>query len=188
MGKNVVIIGTQWGDEGKGKLVDLLTENVEAVVRFQGGHNAGHTLVINGEKTVLHLIPSGILRDNVQCMIGNGVVFAAFVPSVGREIARGGRYDNIGAVFGRARPATGFSADLKLLSSLSKQSCQIEQRELIFAPHSDDVALNEKIRDLRARQQAVVQQLPGQTGSAKDLGCTSILELDNQSWVVRPLA
>ncbi len=117
-----------------------------------------------------------------------GVVFAAFVPSVGREIARGGRYDNIGAVFGRARPATGFSADLKLLSSLSKQSCQIEQRELIFAPHSDDVALNEKIRDLRARQQAVVQQLPGQTGSAKDLGCTSILELDNQNWVVRPLA
>lgn len=117
-----------------------------------------------------------------------GVVFAAFVPSVGREIARGGRYDNIGAVFGRARPATGFSADLKLLSSLSKQSCQVERRELIFAPHSDDVALNEKIRDLRARQQAVVQQLPGQTGSAKDLGCTSILELDNQNWVVRPLA
>lgn len=76
MGKNVVIIGTQWGDEGKGKLVDLLTENVEAVVRFQGGHNAGHTLVINGEKTVLHLIPSGILRDNVQCMIGNGVVLS----------------------------------------------------------------------------------------------------------------
>jgi len=117
-----------------------------------------------------------------------GVVFAAFVPSVGREIARGGRYDNIGAVFGRARPATGFSADLKLLSSLGKQSCQIEQRELIFAPYSDDVALSEKIRDLRARQQAVVQQLPGQTGSAKDLGCTSILELDNQNWVVRPLA
>jgi adenylosuccinate synthase len=76
MGKNVVIIGTQWGDEGKGKLVDLLTERVEAVVRFQGGHNAGHTLVIRGEKTVLHLIPSGILRDNVQCMIGNGVVLS----------------------------------------------------------------------------------------------------------------
>jgi len=76
MGKNVVIIGTQWGDEGKGKLVDLLTDQVEAVVRFQGGHNAGHTLVINGEKTVLHLIPSGILRDNVQCMIGNGVVLS----------------------------------------------------------------------------------------------------------------
>jgi ATP phosphoribosyltransferase regulatory subunit len=117
-----------------------------------------------------------------------GVVFAAFVPSVGREIARGGRYDNIGAVFGRARPATGFSADLKLLSSLSKQSCQVEQRELIFAPDSDDAALNEKIRDLRAQQQAVVQQLPGQTGSAKELGCTSILEQDNQNWVVRPLA
>ena len=76
MAKNVVIIGTQWGDEGKGKLVDLLTEQAQAVVRFQGGHNAGHTLVINGKKTVLHLIPSGILRDNVQCMIGNGVVLS----------------------------------------------------------------------------------------------------------------
>ncbi len=75
-GKNVVVIGTQWGDEGKGKIVDLLTEQVSAVVRFQGGHNAGHTLVINGEKTVLHLIPSGILRANVQCLIGNGVVLS----------------------------------------------------------------------------------------------------------------
>jgi len=74
MGRNVVVIGTQWGDEGKGKVVDLLTEEVSAVVRFQGGHNAGHTLVINGEKTVLHLIPSGILRRNVKCFIGNGVV------------------------------------------------------------------------------------------------------------------
>ena len=117
-----------------------------------------------------------------------GMVFAAFIPSVGREIARGGRYDNIGEVFGRARPATGFSADLKVLSSLSKQSCQVESRELIFAPYSDDSALSEKIRDLRARQQAVVQQLPGQNGSAKELGCTSVLEFDNQNWVVRPLA
>ncbi len=74
MGRNVVVIGTQWGDEGKGKIVDLLTENVAAVVRFQGGHNAGHTLVIDGVKTVLHLIPSGILRPDVQCLIGNGVV------------------------------------------------------------------------------------------------------------------
>jgi adenylosuccinate synthase len=76
MGKNVVVIGTQWGDEGKGKVVDLLTEEAAAVVRFQGGHNAGHTLVIDGEKTVLHLIPSGILREGVQCLIGNGVVLA----------------------------------------------------------------------------------------------------------------
>jgi len=74
MGRNVVVIGTQWGDEGKGKVVDLLTEEVSAVVRFQGGHNAGHTLVIDGEKTVLHVIPSGILRTGVQCIIGNGVV------------------------------------------------------------------------------------------------------------------
>jgi len=76
MGKNVVVIGTQWGDEGKGKVVDLLTDKAAAVVRFQGGHNAGHTLVIDGSKTVLHLIPSGILRDNVLCLIGNGVVLS----------------------------------------------------------------------------------------------------------------
>lgn len=74
MGKNVVVLGTQWGDEGKGKVVDLLTDKAQYVVRYQGGHNAGHTLVINGEKTVLHLIPSGILRDNVKCIIANGVV------------------------------------------------------------------------------------------------------------------
>jgi adenylosuccinate synthase len=76
MGKNVVVIGTQWGDEGKGKVVDLLTDKAAAVVRFQGGHNAGHTLVIDGSKTVLHLIPSGILRDKVLCLIGNGVVLS----------------------------------------------------------------------------------------------------------------
>ncbi len=76
MAKNVVIIGSQWGDEGKGKVVDLLTDRASAVVRFQGGHNAGHTLVIDGETTVLHLIPSGVLRDNVTCFIGNGVVLA----------------------------------------------------------------------------------------------------------------
>lgn len=74
MGKNVVIVGTQWGDEGKGKIVDMLTDRVQAVVRFQGGHNAGHTVIVGGEKTVLHLIPSGILRDGVECLIGNGVV------------------------------------------------------------------------------------------------------------------
>jgi adenylosuccinate synthase len=76
MGKNVVVIGTQWGDEGKGKVVDLLTDGASAVVRFQGGHNAGHTLVIEGKKTILHLIPSGILRAGVRCLIGNGVVLS----------------------------------------------------------------------------------------------------------------
>ena len=76
MGKSVVVLGTQWGDEGKGKVVDLLTENVSTVVRFQGGHNAGHTLVIGGEKTVLHLLPSGMLRPDVTCVIGNGVVLS----------------------------------------------------------------------------------------------------------------
>jgi len=76
MAKNVVVLGTQWGDEGKGKIVDLLTDQADAVVRFQGGHNAGHTLVIDGKQTVLHLIPSGILRENVRCLIGNGVVLS----------------------------------------------------------------------------------------------------------------
>jgi adenylosuccinate synthase len=76
MGKNLVVIGLQWGDEGKGKVVDLLTDQVHAVVRFQGGHNAGHTLVIDGKKTILSLIPSGILHPHVQCLIGNGVVLS----------------------------------------------------------------------------------------------------------------
>ena len=76
-GRNVVVVGSQWGDEGKGKLVDWLTESVQGVVRFQGGHNAGHTLVINGVKTALHLIPSGIMREGVTCYIGNGVVLSA---------------------------------------------------------------------------------------------------------------
>jgi len=91
MGKNVVVLGTQWGDEGKGKIVDLLTDQASAVVRFQGGHNAGHTLVIDGEKTVLHLIPSGVLREHVQCLIGNGVVLApdALLKEIGELEQRG---------------------------------------------------------------------------------------------------
>jgi len=76
MKQNIIILGTQWGDEGKGKIVDYLTDRVRAVVRFQGGHNAGHTLVIGGEKTVLHLVPSGVLHDGVSCYIGNGVVLS----------------------------------------------------------------------------------------------------------------
>ena len=84
MGSNVVVIGTHWGDEGKGKIVDLLTEEAAAVVRFQGGHNAGHTLVVKGVKTVLHLIPSGILRSHVQCLIGNGVVLS--IPALFKEM------------------------------------------------------------------------------------------------------
>ncbi len=76
MGKNIVVLGSQWGDEGKGKIVDLLTDEAKLVARFQGGHNAGHTLVIDGDKTILHLIPSGILRADVRCLIGNGVVLA----------------------------------------------------------------------------------------------------------------
>jgi adenylosuccinate synthase len=91
MGKNVVVLGTQWGDEGKGKVVDLLTNQAQAVVRFQGGHNAGHTLVINGERTILRLIPSGILREDVQCFIGNGVVLSltAFLNELGELEQKG---------------------------------------------------------------------------------------------------
>nr|VFJ92205.1 MAG: Adenylosuccinate synthetase [Candidatus Kentron sp. H]VFJ93162.1 MAG: Adenylosuccinate synthetase [Candidatus Kentron sp. H]VFK00008.1 MAG: Adenylosuccinate synthetase [Candidatus Kentron sp. H] len=91
MGNAVVIIGTQWGDEGKGKVVDLLTDRASAVIRFQGGHNAGHTLVIEGKQTILHLIPSGILRDGVLCFIGNGVVISpsALVEEIGMLKAQG---------------------------------------------------------------------------------------------------
>src|SRR5580765_3880656 len=83
-GRNVVVVGTQWGDEGKGKIVDWLTDHAQGVVRFQGGHNAGHTLVIGGQKTALQLIPSGIMRPGVACYIGNGVVLS--VPDLLREI------------------------------------------------------------------------------------------------------
>jgi adenylosuccinate synthase len=91
MGKNLVVIGLQWGDEGKGKIVDLLTDSAQAVVRFQGGHNAGHTLVIDGKKTILSLIPSGILHGHVQCLIGNGVVVSleALFNEADMLIARG---------------------------------------------------------------------------------------------------
>jgi adenylosuccinate synthase len=91
MGKNVIVIGTQWGDEGKGKIVDLLTDRAGGVVRFQGGHNAGHTLVIDGQRTILTLIPSGILHAHVQCLIGNGVVLSlkALLEEADRLIAQG---------------------------------------------------------------------------------------------------
>jgi adenylosuccinate synthase len=91
VGKFVVVIGTQWGDEGKGKVVDLLTERAAAVARFQGGHNAGHTLVIGGRKTILSLIPSGILREGVRCFIGNGVVLSleALLTEAGMLIEQG---------------------------------------------------------------------------------------------------
>ena len=86
MGRNVVVLGTQWGDEGKGKVVDFLADRAAAVARYQGGHNAGHTIVVDGEKTVLHLVPSGVLRPDVQCFIGNGVVVAP--DALLKEVAR----------------------------------------------------------------------------------------------------
>lgn len=117
-----------------------------------------------------------------------GVVFAAFVPGRGKEIARGGRYDNIGEHFGRARPATGFSADLKVLSALARGSREQLQRNVVFAPATVDADLQVMVRDLRAVGTIVIQQLPGQEDSPVHLGCTAKLERENQTWVVKPLA
>ena len=116
-----------------------------------------------------------------------GIVFASFVPDLGREVARGGRYDNIGKFFGRARAATGFSADLKLLNALSKQQDDEGINQLIYAPFVDDIALTEMIRELRAQGISVVQQLPGHADEIKELACTGVLEKQNQNWVVKPL-
>ncbi|MGZ4957941.1 MAG: ATP phosphoribosyltransferase regulatory subunit [Methylomonas sp.] len=117
-----------------------------------------------------------------------GMVFAAFIPSVGREIARGGRYDNIGQVFGRARAATGFSADLKVLVNLFKSGAEQTQNQVVFAPYAEDPDLSETIRDLRSEGTTVIQYLPNQSGSPEDLGCTAILEKQDQRWIVKPLA
>ena len=105
MARNVVIIGTQWGDEGKGKLVDWLTDTARGVVRFQGGHNAGHTLVIGGRRQVLRLIPSGILRDGVTCYIGNGVVVspAALLQEIDELEQAGAVEDHLDLVLERPR-------------------------------------------------------------------------------------
>jgi ATP phosphoribosyltransferase regulatory subunit len=115
-----------------------------------------------------------------------GMVFAAFVPTIGKEIARGGRYDNIGAVFGRARPATGFSADLKVFAALLDDANQAEKQS-IFAPALPDDDLSQTIRDLRASGTLVIRQLPGQSGSAEDMGCNAVLEKQAHKWVVKPL-
>ena len=117
-----------------------------------------------------------------------GIVFAAFVPELGREVARGGRYDNIGQFFGRSRAATGFSADLKLLNSLSRQTKQATIKQLVYAPLDDDYSLMEAIRDLRAKGIAVVQQLPGHIDEMSEMACTDILEKQNNNWVVKSLA
>ena len=109
-----------------------------------------------------------------------GIVFAAFIPTIGREIARGGRYDNIGKIFGRARAATGFSADLKVLVNLYKANSSPAAKTIVFAPSADDRDLADTIRDLRARGTTVIEHLPEQSGSARDLGCTAFLEKQDQ--------
>ncbi len=116
-----------------------------------------------------------------------GIVFAAFIPQLGREIARGGRYDNIGEKFGRARAATGFSADLKILAGLGSALLDDQTGQLVYAPLEDDLSLIETIRDLRAKGISVIQQLPGHPDEMDELACTGVLEKDNQNWVVKPL-
>ena len=120
-GRNVVVVGTQWGDEGKGKLVDWLCETADSVVRFHGGHNAGHTLVINGQKTALHLIPSGIMRPGATCYIGNGVVLST--TKLLEEIA--GLEDEITALRARQKAVEDLQSDrnlpVHLLNELVKQ-------------------------------------------------------------------
>ena len=111
-----------------------------------------------------------------------GVVFAAFVPQRGQAIARGGRYDDIGEVFGRARAATGFSTDLKVLNQLSKKQFAVDDK--IFAPADDDAKLKQMIRDLRAEGKIVVEQLPGQAAGAGDMGCNKSISLINGQWTV----
>jgi ATP phosphoribosyltransferase regulatory subunit len=117
-----------------------------------------------------------------------GVVFSAFVPEMGKEIARGGRYDNIGQIFGRARPATGFSADLKILAALTKVGNSAEDIVKVLAPITQgDLALDEKVRDLRASGCIVIKALSGQKVNAHDLGCNQILEKSDENWVLVPL-
>ena len=116
-----------------------------------------------------------------------GLVFAAFIPTLGREIARGGRYDNIGEIFGRARAATGFSADLKQLVRLCPNNPDQAEAPVIFAPYAEDADLLLKIRDLRAEGATVIQYLPNQVGTAADLGCTATLEKQDQRWLVKPI-
>jgi ATP phosphoribosyltransferase regulatory subunit len=111
-----------------------------------------------------------------------GVVFAAFVPGYGREIARGGRYDEIGKVFGRARPATGFSADLKVLASLSSDLDDIPEEPSIFAPAIDDPDLHDTVRNLRGAGRAVIQELPGQVGGPREMGCAYQLRKQGARW------
>src|SRR5258708_29123724 len=127
MAKNVVVIGTQWGDEGKGKVVDWPTDHAQGVVRFQGGHNAGHTLVIGGKKTVLHLVPSGILRKGVNCYIGNGVVLSpqALIKEMDELEAAGVEIGGRLRISGARPPRFSFHARLPLGPDSEKGAAKI---------------------------------------------------------------
>lgn len=135
---------------------------------------------------VKHWLPEVPLHFDLAELRGyhfhTGIVFAAFVPGHGQEIARGGRYDAIGEVFGRARPATGFSADLKMLYRLGCKSRHSARQSLVFAPWSEDPVLQQKIEALRASGRAVVSALPGQSGEAQEMDCDHQLQLVNGEW------
>jgi ATP phosphoribosyltransferase regulatory subunit len=166
------------------KATDILANTNAAVVDALGELKAiAEKLSINFPSLPVSFDLSELRGYNYH----TGMVFATFIPQVGREIARGGRYDNIGEFFGRARAATGFSADLRLLTSLSQQVMEDKAEQLIYAPISDDTSLIETIRDLRAKGICVIQQLPGHPDEIEELACTGILEKENQNWVVKPL-
>ncbi len=147
-------------------------------------------LQVVAEKLTLHF-PALPISFDLSELRGyhyhTGMVFAAFIPGVGREIARGGRYDNIGGSFGRERAATGFSADLKFLSSLCNITDEDANEQIIYAPFVEEYSLSETVRDLRAKGITVIQQLPGHPKELEELSCNSILEKENNNWVVKPI-
>ena len=169
MGKNVVVIGTQWGDEGKGKIVDLLTDRAAAVARFQGGHNAGHTLVIDGKKTVLHLIPSGILRDGVRCLIGNGVVLSldALVTEANALVEKGGVTVAVTGVTGQAPYAFNLSRGVQESDDYSFGDARDALVEVLLRVSGSGIFSDPELFDLLFPNPAdyVVQFRPGEDDS-----------------------
>ena len=188
-GHNVVVVGTQWGDEGKGKVVDWLTDHAQGVVRFQGGHNAGHTLVIKGIKTALQLIPSGVMRDGVNCYIGNGVVVD---PT--HLLSEIDRLEKIGLDV-RSRLFVSEACPLIMPFHVAVDKAREAQREAcgdgkigttgkgIGPAYEDKVAR----RALRADNETVVCALPGHDHETQEFDCDrELVAVDNQ-WTLRSL-
>ena len=192
MNTNVVIIGTQWGDEGKGKIVDWLTERCQAVVRFQGGHNAGHTLVIGARKTVLHLIPSGILHAGVSCFIGNGVVLD--------PLALFSELDELQPVVPDAHERLFISDACPLilpyhksldLKPLLREFPEAERARQIWAPAGTDDLLWQSMQEHRRAGYAVLQDLLCQEVPSQQTlqaqGFDAVLIKEQTGWKMRQL-